>query len=166
VNSKLPIIDHDIFIIRKLLLIIGIISFVLGVISVSYQWMNLGSLLLLASTLFLFKVYLINEKYKQYKKIYSEYLPENKVADLLNHGSFEFTNEFLNYNTKKDIQKINWSDFFNYQLVNSKHIVLFNKDSKKNLIISETEMDKFDFLKIVGFIKEKVEKNTQSIVKK
>lgn len=159
-NSKLPIIEHDLFIIRKLLIIIGIIAFILGVISVSYKWMNLGSLLLLASTLLFFRFYLINEKYKQYKKIYSEYLPENKIADVLNHGSFEFTNEFLNYNIKKDIQKINWTDFLNYQLVNSKHIVLFNKDSEKNLIISETQIDKSDFLKIVRFIKEKVEKAT------
>lgn len=157
-NSKQLMIEHDLFTIRKLLMIIGMLCLIFGIISVSYDFRDLGSMILLASILLFFGAYLMNEKYKQYKKVYLGYLPENKVFDILNHGSFELTDEFLIYRNKSNIHKINWTDILNFQLVNSKHIVLFSKDSEKNLIISETEMDKLDFKKTIEFVKQKVRK--------
>ena len=152
----MPIIDHDLFTCRKLLFISGIICLTSAIVLLSLQWGSLGSLLLLASIFLFFRAYFMNEKYKAYKKVYIEYLPDDKAKDILNHGSFEFTFEYLNYRNKKDSQKISWNEFLNYKLINTKHIVLFNKEVGKNLIISETEMDKSDFIKVVQFIKEQI----------
>ena len=160
----MPIIDNDIFTFRWLLLISGLLCFVLGVVLVSIEWRNLGSLILLATIFIFLGLYAINGKYKEYKKIYFQYLPNDKANDILNHASFEFTHDYLNFRIRKVSQKINWTDILNYKLINTKHIVLFNKESEKNLIISETEMDKSDFKKVVEFIKEKVEKTTYNNV--
>ena len=106
------------------------------------------------SQFFVRKKSLPNQHYE--KKVYIEFLPSNKATDVLNHGSFEFTYEYLNYKNKKESHKINWAEFLNYKLINEKHIVLLNKVSEKNLIISETEMDKSGFIKVVEFIKERI----------
>ena len=160
----MPIIDNDLFTFRKLLMIFGLFFFVLGIVMVSAEWRNTGSLILLATIFIFLGLYTLNGKYKEYKKIYLEYLPNDKVNDILNHGSFEFTHDHLNFKIKKVINKINWTDILNYKLINSKHVVLFNKESEKNLIISETEMDKSDFKKVVEFIEERVEKTTYNTV--
>ena len=164
-KSATPIIENDLFTIRKLLLIFGIVCFVLGIVTVSIEWRNLGSLLLLASVFLFFGLYFLNGKYKEYEKTYFEYLPKEKVSEMLKHGSFEFTNEKLIYRSKNFCEKINWTELLSYSLVGSKHIVLFRKNKTgNNLIISETEMDKSDFKKVVEFIKERVEKTTYNNV--
>lgn len=155
-KSKTPTIDHDLFTIRKLLLISGFICLTAAIIIISLQGNGFGSLLLLATIFSFFGAYFMNEKYKEYKKVYIEYLPEGKAIDILNHGSFEFNFEYLICSIKQDSYKINWTEFVNYKLINKKHIVLFNKVSEKNLVISETEMDKSDFIEVVEFIKERI----------
>jgi hypothetical protein len=129
-------------------------------VAVSVEWRNLGALLLLASVFIFLGLYFLNEKYKEYKSIYQEYLSNDKVAEMLNHGSYEFTNEHLIYRSKKICQKINWSELLSYNLINSKHIVLLRRNkTEQNLIISETEMDKSDFKKVIDFMNEHVKKN-------
>jgi hypothetical protein len=98
----------------------------------------------------------LNEKYKVYKKVYTEFLSENYAIDILNHGSFEFTKESLNYRNKKNIKKRNWNEILKYELIDKKHLFLLNKNSELNLIISETEMDKPDFNKVLNFIRERI----------
>jgi len=162
-KSSIPIIEHDVFTIRKLLLIIGVITFVLGSLAVALKWRSAGSLLLLTSTFVIFGYYILNKRYKAYREIYLEYIPDHNVNDMLHHGSFEFTHEYLNYKIKKKSQKIHWTEISSYKLVNSQHMVLFHKDAKKNIIISETEMDSSDFKIAIEFIKKRVEKITFNI---
>lgn len=152
----MPIIDNDLFTFRKLLMIFGLVCFVLGIIMVSAEWKNLGGLILLATIFIFLGLYILNGKYKGYKKLYLRFLSKDKVNDILNHGSFEFTHDHLIFKIKKVSNKINWTDILKYKLINSKHVVLFNKESEKNLIISDTEMDRSDFKKVVEFIKVKV----------
>ncbi len=156
----MPIIDHDVFTIRKLLLIIGVIAFVLGSLAIAMKWRSAGSLLLLTSTFVFFGYYLLNKRYKAYREIYLEYIPDHNVNDMLHHGSFECTNAYLNYKNKKVNQKIHWTEISSYKLIKSQHIVLFHKDAKKNSIISETEMDALDFKVVIDFIKQRVKKTT------
>ena len=157
---EMPIIHHDLFTILKFLLISGLVCLVTGIVAVSIDWKNLGALLLLTSVLIFLGLYFLNEKYKKYKIIYQENLSNDRVAEILNHGSYEFTNEHLIYRSKKICQKINWSEFISYKLINSKHIVLLRRSkTEQNLIISETEMDKSDFKKVIEFINENVKKN-------
>lgn len=149
-----PIIENDLFIIRKLLLIAGIICFVLGVLAVTFEWRNLGSLLLLVAIFILFNLYWKNEKYKDYRKLYAEHLPNEKVSEMLNYGTFKFTEKQLIFKTKTKTQKINWTDLSSFKLIDSKHIVIKRKEkSESNLIISETEMDKSNFGKVIKLIK-------------
>ncbi|WP_299768096.1 hypothetical protein [uncultured Dokdonia sp.] len=159
-KSSIPIIEHDVFTIRKLLLIIGVIAFVLGSLAVALKWRSAGSLLLLTSTFVIFGYYLLNKRYKAYREIYLEYIPDHNVNDMLHHGSFEFTNAYLNYKNKKVDQKIHWTEISSYKLVKLQHMVLFHKDAKKNIIISKTEMDASDFIAVIDFIKQHVEKNS------
>lgn len=152
-SAKL-IIENDLFTIRKLLFTAGIVCLVFGVVAVSIEWRNLGSLILLTAILIFFNLYWRNEKYKDYKKLYLEYLSSEKVSEMLNHGTFEFTDKFLIYKSKKNFEKINWNDLSCFKLIDSKHIVINRKEkSESNLIISETEMDKSDFGKITELIK-------------
>ena len=153
-KSVTPIIENDLFTIRKLLLIVGIICFALGFLAVTFEWRNLGSLLLLIAILILFNLYWRNEKYKDYRKLYSEHLPSQKVSEMLNYGTFEFTEKQLIYKSKNKTEKINWTDLSSFKLIDSKHIVIKRKEkSESNLIISETEMDKSDFGKVIKLIK-------------
>jgi ABC-type multidrug transport system fused ATPase/permease subunit len=153
---KTLVIDHDLYTLRKLTFIIGIVSFSIEVILISLRSMNLASILFLISILFLFATFWLNEKYKVYKKVYTEFLSENYAIDILNHGSFEFTKESLNYRNKKNIKKRNWNEILKYELIDKKHLFLLNKNSELNLIISETEMDKPDFNKVLNFIRERI----------
>jgi len=153
-KSVTPIIENDLFMIRKLLLIIGIVCFVLGIIAISIDWRNFGSLILLAAILIFFNLYWKNEKYKDYKKIYLEHLPSKKVLEMLHYGSFEFTDKHLIYKSKNKSERINWTDLSSFKLIDSKHILIKRKEkSESNLIISETEMDKSDFKKVIELIK-------------
>lgn len=162
----MPIIHHDIFTILKLLFISGFLCLVSGIVAVSVEWKNLGALLLLAAIFIFLRFYLINEKYKEYKSIYLEYVSHEKAKEMLNHGSFEFTNEYLIYRANCICQKISWTELLSYKLINSKHLVLFRKTkTQDNLIISETEMDTSDFNKAVEFISKRVkESNFQHFV--
>ena len=155
-----PVIENDLFTIRKLLLINGIISFVLGVIAVSLDWKNAGSLILLVAVLIFYNLYWRNEKYKEYKKLYFEYLPSEKATEMLNYGSFEITDQHLIYKSKTTSENINWTDLLSYKLIDSKHI-LIKREIGTNLIISETEMDKSDFKIITELIKERVKKSSR-----
>jgi hypothetical protein len=162
---KMPIIDNDIFTIRKLLFIIGLICFITGIISVSLDWRHFGSLLILGAILAFGMLYWINDKYREYKKIYFKYLPKEKALKMLHYGSFQFTDDCLIYRNKNIIQKINWTELLSYNLIDSVHIVLLRRnENEHNLIISETEMDKSDFQKVIGFIKERVKKTTYNTV--
>ena len=88
-----------------------------------------------------------------------KYIPEDKGLEMLNYGSYKFTNEHLIYNNKNINQEIRWAEILSYKLVDSKHIVLFRKNKiEDTLIISETEMDKSDFIKVLNFIKERVKR--------
>ena len=149
-----PIIKNDLFTIRKLLLIVSIICFALGIVAVTFQWKNIGSLILLASVLTFAYLYWLNEKYKGYRKLYSEHLHNEKVSEMLNYGAFEFTDKQLIYKCKNKTEKINWTDLSSFKLIDSKHIVINRKEkSESNLIISETEMGKSDFRKVIELIK-------------
>lgn len=153
-KSKTLIIENDLFTIRKLLLLSGIVCFVLGVVAVSIEWRNLGSLILLAAILIFFNLYWRNEKYKDYRKLYQEHLPKEKVLEMLNYGAFEFTEKHLIYKSKNKSERINWTDFSSFELIDLKHIIIKRKEkSESNLIISETEMDKSDFEKVIELIK-------------
>ncbi|EWH10944.1 hypothetical protein KLA_16085 [Cellulophaga geojensis KL-A] len=162
---KTPIIDNDIFSIRKLLFIIGSICFIAGVVSVSLDWRNFGSLLILGAILAFGMLYWINDKYKEYKKVYFKYLPKEKALEMLHYGSFKFTNDCLIYSNKNILQEINWTEILSYNLIDSVHIILLGRNDKEhNFIISETEMDKSDFQKVLEFIKERVKKTTYNTV--
>ncbi|WP_298903440.1 hypothetical protein [uncultured Psychroserpens sp.] len=155
----MPNIDNDIYIFRTLSVVIGVICLIAGIVSIALDYRNFGSLLLLGAVLSFFWFYMLNGTYKTYKKVYLEYLPANKVSEMLHFGSFKFTDESLIYESKRNHQDINWTDILNYKVVNSIHIVMFRKNKDEhNLIISETQMDASDFQKVLGFLKEKVKK--------
>lgn len=135
-------------------MVIGIVCFALGIVAVTFKWKNIGSLILLASVLTFAYLYWLNEKYKEYRKVYFEHLPSEKVSEMLNYGTFEFTEKQLIYKSKNFTERINWTDLSCFKLIDSKHIVIKRKEkSKSNLIISETEMDKSDFGKVTELIK-------------
>lgn len=73
---------------------------------------------------------------------------------MLNYGAFEFTEKHLIYKSKNKSERINWTDFSSFELIDLKHIIIKRKEkSESNLIISETEMDKSDFEKVIELIK-------------
>ena len=153
-KSTTPIIENDLFTIRKFLLISGIVCFILGILTVSIEWRNIGSLILLVAILIFFNLYWRNEKYKEYKKLYLEHLPNEKVLEMLNYGTFEFTEKHLIYKSKNSTEKISWNDLSSFKLIDSRHIIIKRKEQpESNLIISETEMDKSDFEKVIELIK-------------
>jgi len=113
----------------------------------------------------IFWFYFLNETYKEYKAVYTKYLPAKAIPELLNKGNFIFKYDCLVYCIKTDCKEINWVDFSGYELVGLKHIVLHRKNLKAhNLIISQTEMDKSDFLKAVEHIKKRLKKINKHVL--
>ncbi|MBR9847733.1 MAG: hypothetical protein GYB35_17310 [Algicola sp.] len=155
-NSKIPNIDHDLYILKKVSLVVGILSFIIGAILVHFDYLNQASILFLITIFFFSWNYILRNKYKNYKKIYTKYLSEYNAMDILNYGSFEFTLENLIYKSKRNKEIIDWNEFSKFEIIDSQHVLLLNKNSDWNLIISQTEMDKSDFIKILQFIKNRL----------
>jgi len=155
VKSKTLIIENHLFPIRKLLLLSGIVCFILGVLTVSIEWRNTGSLIVITAFLIFFNLYWSNEKYKEYNKLYQEYRPNESVFKMLNYGTFGFTEKYLIYKSKNSTTRISWNDFSSFKIIESKHIVIKGKEPESNLIISE--IDKSDFEEVIELIKNYLE---------
>ena len=110
----------------------------------------------------LFGYFILNQKFKKRKTIYTECLPEKYAIEMLKNGTFDLSKNQLSYQSKELRQNYDLYEFRGYKMLDPKNVLIINKSNfNQSVIISQAEMDKGEFDKALKLIKEKLEETTQ-----
>jgi hypothetical protein len=141
--------------------ITGIIVFCLG-IAILYGNGNIGILFIIMGLICIINYYVKYNQYKNAKKETQKLAQEIIEKYSLNPMTlWEFNDSFFRFKFYGGDYKINWENFKYYNVVDKTFFLGFN-ESGNYYTLSESEVGKENFLKIIEFVKNKIE-NPQSI---